>query len=576
MLFNEYILKSFEEKRRGLKDLTLEQINFLELASNAFQDTPLLKNLTLDGREYSDAEDPIIRILPKNIFAGLNKLENLEIKALWLSVLDENIFQDLVELKVLELIYDIFATLPEKIFQNQHKLESLTIRNSHNNDSVPTFTLPENIFQGLTNLTLLELGGNDIITLPENLIQSLRNLDHINLSYNKIDNLPEQFFQGLTKLKHLDLRKNKLESLPENIFQGLIKLEILNLSQNELTELPEMVFQGLTSLKNLQLDRNKLTELPEKIFQGLVNLSWLELKENLLTIVSTRTFQGLPKLKYRMLDDNVKIQEMVPQEVEPFTKEDIQQATTDIKLAENKTADNNNILLYACKIGDYVNALLIAKLMVENKSKNISIQNAKGDTALNYLIKNKKDTTEPALYGLLLKDFLEKYDPADECVVCNEVLDGIKGPDDKDKAKGNEVITVCKNSHRFHRNCILSSCRVSGVNILGQMSMEGEHLQAMDMNTVCPLCKEPLLPNCNSFATKLKLPFPLPSVSGGKRRKSHSKKRTQSGGTQRGGTYKKKGRGNHKKGSTHKKRRKQSRGTQKKTNKHRKHKTRKF
>ena len=565
MLFNEYILKSFEEKRRGLKDLTLEQINFLELASNAFQEMPLLKNLTLDGREYSDAEDPIIRILPKNLFAGLNKLENLEIKALWLSVLDENIFQDLVELKVLELIYDIFATLPEKIFQNQHKLESLTIRNSHNDDSVPTFTLPENIFQGLTNLTLLELGGNDIITLPENLIQSLINLDHINLSYNKIDNLPEQFFQGLTKLKHLDLRKNKLESLPENIFQGLIKLEILNLSQNELTELPEMVFQGLTSLKNLQLDRNKLTELPEQIFQGLVNLSWLELKENLLTILSTRTFQGLPKLKYRMLDNNVKIQEMVPQEVEPFTKEDIQQATADIKLAENKTADNNNILLYACKIGDYANALLIAKLMVENKSKNISIQNAKGDTALNYLIKNKKDTTEPALYGLLLKDFLDKYDPAEECVVCNEVLDGIKGPDEKDKAKGNEVITVCKNSHRFHRNCILSSCRVSGVNVLGQMSMEGEHLQAMAMNTVCPLCKEPLLPNCNSFATKLKLPFPLVSM-GGKRRKTHSKKRTQSGGTYKkksGLTYKKKSRGTHKKKRTHKKR-----STQKKTNKH--------
>jgi hypothetical protein len=109
--------------------------------------------------------------------------------------------------------------------------------------------------------------------------------------------------------------------------------------------------------------------------------------------------------------------------------------------------------------------------------------------------------------------------------------------------------------------------------------MEGEHLQAMDMNTVCPLCKEPLLPNCNSFATKLKLPFPLPSVSGGKRRKTilkyTKKKRTQrggkqSGGKQRGATYKKKSR------RTHKKRRKQSRGTQKKTNKHRKHKTRKL
>jgi hypothetical protein len=120
-------------------------------------------------------------------------------------------------------------------------------------------------------------------------------------------------------------------------------------------------------------------------------------------------------------------------------------------------------------------------------------------------------------------------------------MDGIKGPEDDD-AKGNDVITVCKNSHCFHRNCILASCRVSGVKALAQMGeeVEGddeEYLQPMEMNNSCPLCKQPLLPSCESFVHKIKLPLPL-IVSGGRRgrksrkirkgKKMYTKKRKQS------------------------------------------------
>jgi Leucine-rich repeat (LRR) protein len=519
MLFNDFIQKKLNDARRkGIEYLHLETIRLAALSSNTFQNMPLLKSLKLENIVGNTTT------LPENLFQGLNKLEHLELISLWLTELDETIFSNgLGKLKVLELKYNYFSTLPEKIFQRQHKLETLIIKNGHDNDNIPTFILPEQIFQGLTNLRHLDLSTSKLFKLPEHIFQGLTNLQHLNLSYSKLETLPETVFQGLTHLQKLELDGNFIITLPAMIFQGLASLQGIDLRDNELQELPATLFQGLTRLQEINLQDNKLQELPETIFHGLINLINLDISKNLITVLSRQTFAGLTKIKNIIADQGITLQEI---EVDPFTKEDIQVATTDIKLAETKTADNNNVLLYACRVGDYANALLIAELMQEHDSKNISIQNAKGETALNYLLQNN---TNSDLYALLLHDFLEKYDPTDECVVCNELMDGIKGPDERANAKGNDVITVCKNSHRFHRDCILGSCRVSQLNVTGQMNMDAEYYEPMIMNKVCPLCKEPLLPNCEGFVNKIKLPFPLGSTTGGRRKRmcKKYKKKTQ-------------------------------------------------
>ena len=58
--------------------------------------------------------------------------------------------------------------------------------------------------------------------------------------------LPEDVFDGLSNLVGLDLYGNKLTSLPENIFDGLSNLRDLSLHRTDLRSLPEDVFDGLT------------------------------------------------------------------------------------------------------------------------------------------------------------------------------------------------------------------------------------------------------------------------------------------------------------------------------------------
>ena len=60
-------------------------------------------------------------------------------------------------------------------------------------------------------------------------------------------------FAGLTGLTLLNLGTNQLTSLPAGIFSGLTAIEEINLNRNELTALPEETFAGLTTLEGIEL-----------------------------------------------------------------------------------------------------------------------------------------------------------------------------------------------------------------------------------------------------------------------------------------------------------------------------------
>ena len=184
------------------------------------------------------------------------------------------------------------------------------------------------------------------------------------------------------------------------------------------------------------------------------------------------------------------------------------------------------------------------------KPNKISIQDSFGNTALEIVSENK-DTTNPnknELLKLLKKEFEKTYLTNEECIICDEKLDGIHGPtnpetpppedeiDDIDNP--NDVISVCINSHIFHRQCIVKSCKRKQVDVVGQMGLDLGYQDNVDlvMNTLCPLCKEPLIPICEGLRRKKRLPMnllklPSPSSSSTKRKsiwtkKSGKKKRT--------------------------------------------------
>ncbi len=82
-------------------------------------------------------------------------------------------------------------------------------------------------------------------------------------------NLKSGDFAGLTGLTELDLGFNEITTLPADIFSGLSALTRLRLDNNQLSTLPTGVFAGLTALTELDLSNNPLTSLPTGIFDDL-------------------------------------------------------------------------------------------------------------------------------------------------------------------------------------------------------------------------------------------------------------------------------------------------------------------
>eukprot|EP00960_Hanusia_phi_P003938 115833-Hanusia_phi.AAC.1 len=95
-----------------------------------------------------------------------------------------------------------------------------------------------------------------------------------------IKNITSGTFDGLSNLTLLYLSGNELAALPAGVFEGLSSLQELYLSNNDLTTLPAGVFDGLSSLQELWLDNNELTTLPAGVFDGLSSLYWLYLENS--------------------------------------------------------------------------------------------------------------------------------------------------------------------------------------------------------------------------------------------------------------------------------------------------------
>ncbi len=140
-------------------------------------------------------------------------------------------------------------------------------------------TLPEGVFDELTALTNLYLGGNALTTLPEG-VDGLTALIELHLNDNAFTTLPAGVFDELTALESLHLNDNALTTLPEGVFDELTALRSLHLNDNAFTTLPAGIFDELTAMIRLDLYGNAFTTLPTGIFDGLFALTTLDLKDN--------------------------------------------------------------------------------------------------------------------------------------------------------------------------------------------------------------------------------------------------------------------------------------------------------
>ena len=88
-------------------------------------------------------------------------------------------------------------------------------------------------FAGLTNVTALDLGGNELVSLPAGVFAGLDDtLTSLDLSDNDLVSLLAGLFEQLTGLTTLDLSDNDLAALPALLFEKLTGLTALTLSGN--------------------------------------------------------------------------------------------------------------------------------------------------------------------------------------------------------------------------------------------------------------------------------------------------------------------------------------------------------
>ena len=135
------------------------------------------------------------------------------------------------------------------------------------------------VLGGLGNIRLSTHGN--MTALKSGDFDGLSNLTSLNLNGNELSSLPSGIFDNLTELTSLNLLKNKLSSLTTGIFDRLTELDTLNLSGNELSSLPAGLFDKLTNLTNLNLLDNPLRSLPDGYFDKLTKLTTLFLPPNI-------------------------------------------------------------------------------------------------------------------------------------------------------------------------------------------------------------------------------------------------------------------------------------------------------
>ncbi|KAJ6227661.1 hypothetical protein M0813_09564 [Anaeramoeba flamelloides] len=215
--------------------------------------------------------------LPKEI-CQCTALIELNLNDNEISFLPDNI-GDLELLRKLYVHKNNLKTLPDSI-GNLVSLIELDVGDNNLSE------LNVNIF-GCSDLRYLDASNNTIPSISGEAIKGLSRLTCLNFGGNELTELPEEMSQ-LVNLKELLLYENKFSYFPR-VLTNLWNLEILDLNNNEIKEVP-MQIAAMLSLKNLSLAANSIRNIPKEL-SVMTHLQQLNLQENPLVSALQAVFQ---------------------------------------------------------------------------------------------------------------------------------------------------------------------------------------------------------------------------------------------------------------------------------------------
>ena len=138
-------------------------------------------------------------IKPKNVLWFNSGWEYQNKMGLWTDSDSTNFFTINSNIWIPILIIKLF---PRKENKTEHKLKSL----------------PDGVFNKLTELTVLHLYGNKLQSIPSGVFDKLTQLTRLELDQNQLKSLPMGIFDKLTKLTQLELYSNQLKSVSDSMW----------------------------------------------------------------------------------------------------------------------------------------------------------------------------------------------------------------------------------------------------------------------------------------------------------------------------------------------------------------------
>ncbi|XP_028841867.1 vasorin b [Denticeps clupeoides] len=217
-----------------------------------------------------------ILLLKQEDFAGMDKLEMVDLSQNQLSELPDRVFQSMSSLRNLDLSGNKITHVSQHSFFGLVQLERLYLYSNQ------IQTIHPDAFSSLIHLLELKLQGNQLTSLPALRMPKLVLLD---LSFNHLPPPGPEDLQ-MPSLESLKLAGMGLRTVNEELLGNLVNLHELNLSSNQLTAFPQVLHRA-RGLIRLSLAGNQLGPLQAKDLKPLTELQELD--------ISNLSLQGLPE-----------------------------------------------------------------------------------------------------------------------------------------------------------------------------------------------------------------------------------------------------------------------------------------
>nr|XP_023994639.1 insulin-like growth factor-binding protein complex acid labile subunit isoform X1 [Salvelinus alpinus] len=301
----------------GLTELDLSR-NPLEIFSVTADIFPYLKNLDLSfcgingSMEWDVADRYFLRNVSSLDLSGIHmslqgissvlQSINFSLASLGLDEIGRdnliNVACHIPTLKTLRLQCNNFSSVSDKLLQSCTQVTDLDMSGNNITD------LSEAAFRSIKDLKTLRLDNDGLSSVP-NATRNLPTLKKLDLSHNIIKILGCSDFSNLRRLEKLYLNDNLISNLEGCVFLDLRALNSLTLRRNRILNLGDAFTNGLQHLKSLDLGFNKLTNIRTKYFNSLRSLEDLALYNNQIKTLEDGAFVGLAKLKNLVLLNNV-------------------------------------------------------------------------------------------------------------------------------------------------------------------------------------------------------------------------------------------------------------------------------